>query len=140
LAAGCVAGCVAGGETVANGVANGRHDAMVLVDPNRPAAPPVRLIEAKGMLAGMQGLLGQAGLPPATGLLLRAKEVHTLGMRFTIDVVYLAKTGAVLRVDTMRPGRVGPVVLKARWVLELAAGEAARLGIAPGTTLVQAEG
>lgn len=92
------------------------------------------------MLAGMQGLLGQPGLPPATGLLLKAKEVHTFGMRFTIDTVYLAKDGRVLRVDTMRPGKIGPVILKARWVLELAAGEAQRLGIAPGTTLQRVEG
>ena len=113
---------------------------MHLVDPTRPGAPPVRLMEAKGMLAGMQGLLGQPGLPPATGLLLRTKEVHTIGMRFAIDTVYLAKDGTVLRVDTMVPGRIGPVMLKARWILELAAGEAQRLGIAPGTSLQRVEG
>ncbi len=92
------------------------------------------------MLAGMQGLLGQAGLPPATGLLLKTKEVHTIGMRFAIDTVYLARDGRVLRVDTMPPGRIGPVMLKTRWILELAAGEAQRLGITPGTSLQRVEG
>ncbi|HLI56300.1 MAG TPA: DUF192 domain-containing protein [Actinomycetota bacterium] len=113
---------------------------MHLIDPNRPGSRPVQLLEARGMLAGMQGLLGQSGLPPATGLLLKTKEVHTIGMRFAIDTVYLAKDGRVLRVDTMPPGRIGPVMLKARWILELAAGEAQRLGIAPGTTLQRAGG
>lgn len=92
------------------------------------------------MLAGMQGLLGQPGLPPATGLLLKVKQVHTIGMRFAIDTVYLAKDGRVLRVNTMVPGKLGPLVLKTRWILELAAGEAQRLSITPGTTLQRLEG
>jgi uncharacterized membrane protein (UPF0127 family) len=113
---------------------------MELIDPDRPGAAPVRLIEARGMLAGVQGLLGQGRLPPATGLLLKTKEVHTVGMRFAIDTVYLARDGRVLRVATMPPGRIGPLVLKARWVLELAAGEAQRLGIVPGSSLQPREG
>jgi uncharacterized membrane protein (UPF0127 family) len=108
---------------------------MHLIDPNRPGAVAIRLVDAKGMLASMQGLLGQAGLPPATGLLLHTKQVHTVGMRFAIDTVYLARTGEVLRVATMAPGRIGPLILKAKWILELAAGEAERLGVTPGTTL-----
>lgn len=108
---------------------------MELIDPNRPGAVSIRLLEAKGMLASMQGLLGVTGLPPATGLLLKAKEVHTIGMRFAIDTIYLTRSGEVIRVGTMPPGKVGPVVLRAKWILEMAAGEAARLGIAPGTTL-----
>lgn len=108
---------------------------MQLTDPDRPGAVAIRIFEARGMLGSMQGLLGQNDLPPSTGLLLRAKEVHTIGMRFAIDTVYLARDGRVLRVDTMAPGRLGPVVLRARWILEMRAGEAQRLGIAPGSTL-----
>ena len=111
---------------------------MQLIDPQRPVS--VRLLEARGILGKIQGLLGQADLPPGHGVLLRTKEVHTLGMRFAIDAVYLSRRGVVLRVDTMPPGRIGPVVLRARWILEMRAGEAARLGIAPGTTLVRASG
>lgn len=114
---------------------------MQLVDAQRPggngSSSPVaiELIELKGMLANAQGLLGQAGLPPGHGVLLRTKQVHTFGMRFAIDAVYLSRAGLVLRVATMRPGRIGPLVLRARWILEMSAGEAQRLGVHPGMTL-----
>src|SRR5216684_3004090 len=100
---------------------------MELVDPEGTIC--IALIEAKGVLGNMQGLLGQQGLPPGTGLLLHTNMVHTIGMRFPIDTVYLSSKGAVLRVSRMPPGRIGPVVLRARYILELQAGEASRLGI-----------
>lgn len=107
---------------------------MLLIDPDRPVA--IRLIEVKGMLATMQGLLGRPDLPPGYGVMLKAKEVHTVGMRFPIDTVYLTRRGLVLRVATMQPGKLGPVMLKARWIVELRAGEAQRLGIVAGQTLI----
>ena len=109
---------------------------MQLVDPSGRIA--IQLIEAKGVLASMQGLLGATDLAPGYGLLLRAKEVHTMGMRFAIDTIYLDRHGAVLRVATMPPGKIGPVVLRARHILEMRAGEAERLGIRPGGSLVRA--
>jgi uncharacterized membrane protein (UPF0127 family) len=108
---------------------------MELVDPEGTIS--IALIEARGLLGNLQGLLGQRGLPPGTGLLLRTSMVHTIGMRFPIDTVYLSSRGSVIRVSTMPPGRVGPIVLRARYNLELQAGEATRLGLAPGTTLVR---
>ena len=110
---------------------------MRLIDPN--SSTGIEILEPKGMLATMQGLLGRADLPQGYGVLLRTKEVHTVGMRFPIDAVYLSRKGDVLRVATMAPGRLGPLVLRARWILEMRAGEATRLGIAPGATLVPAE-
>ena len=84
----------------------------------------------------MRGLLGRDSLPDGEGLLLRpAGSVHTAFMRFPIDVVYLDRHRRVLDVvSALRPwrmsGRRG-----ARAVLELAAGEATRRGIEPGTKL-----
>jgi uncharacterized membrane protein (UPF0127 family) len=92
--------------------------------------------EAKGFAGRSVGLLGTSGLPRGRGLLLRTCQVHTIGMQFTIDVVYLSKGGRVVRVRTLKPGRLGPLVPSARWVLELGAGEAARLALTPGTTVL----
>lgn len=92
--------------------------------------------EAKGLAGRSVGLLGATGLPPGRGLLIRTCQVHTIGMRFTIDVVYLSKGGRIVRVRTLGPGRLGPLVVSARWVLELAEGEAARLALTPGATVV----
>lgn len=96
----------------------------------------LEVVEPRGLFGRMRGLLGQTGLEPGRGMLIKAKQVHTIGMRFPIDSIYLSRAGSVLRVETLSPGKVGPFVPRARWVLEVKAGEAARLGIAPGLTLL----
>ena len=64
-----------------------------------------------------KGLLGRTGLEGA--LLLRpARAVHTLGMRFWIDVAYLDADLRVVRIVTMRRWRMGRPVMRARSVLE----------------------
>jgi hypothetical protein len=73
-----------------------------------------------------RGLLGRDGIDGA--LLLRpASWVHTLGMRFTLDVVHLDRDLQVLRVLTMPPQRMGRPVRRARAVLEARAGTLAAL-------------
>ncbi len=84
----------------------------------------------------MRGLLGRSELPRGEGVLLHpAGSVHTLFMRFPIDVVFLDRDDRVLHVAAdVRPWRfVGK--RRARSVLELAAGEAARRGIEIGTMI-----
>jgi uncharacterized protein len=55
-------------------------------------------------------LLGLAGLrtPPAAGLLLpRTRSIHTVGMRFALDLAWLDRDGRVVRVDRgVRPWRL----------------------------------
>ncbi|GLY27095.1 DUF192 domain-containing protein [Kineosporia sp. NBRC 101731] len=81
-----------------------------------------------------RGLLGRDGV--ATGLVLRpGSSVHTIGMRFAIDVVYVRRDGTVLAVVTMVPQRVGLPRLRSGWILETEAGRAAGWGIAPGRHL-----
>ena len=88
--------------------------------------------------ARRHGLLDREGLEGAV-LLTPAASVHTVGMRFPIDVVFLDKNLRVLRVLTMPPGRLGLPRLRARHVLETAAGGCARWGIARGARLSVAE-
>jgi uncharacterized membrane protein (UPF0127 family) len=85
-------------------------------------------------LRRLRGLLGRAALAPGEALLLpRTRSVHTWGMRFAIDAVFLDGDGCVIDVRTLRPWRIA-AVRRARSVLELAAGEAARLGLRPGSS------
>ena len=84
----------------------------------------------------MRGLLGRSGLEQGEGLLLKpCGSVHTLFMRFSIDVVFLDRELSVLAVrPEVRPWRTAGA-RGAKVALELAAGEAARFGIAPGMRL-----
>lgn len=92
---------------------------------------------ARGFLLRLRGLLGRQPPAPGTALLIvPCRAVHTVGMRYAIDVVFVAGDGRVLRVCS----RVAPMharVCRQAWgVAELAAGEARRLGIVDGATLV----
>jgi hypothetical protein len=84
----------------------------------------------------MRGLLGRRGLPPGEGLLLHpAGSIHTFFMRFPIDAVFLDREQRVVRVAPhLGPWRTA-AGKRAKFVLELAAGEAARVGVAPGDVL-----
>jgi uncharacterized protein len=84
----------------------------------------------------MRGLLGRNGLGREEGLLLKpCGSVHTLFMRFPIDVVFLDRELSVVAVrPELRPWRTAGA-RGAKVTLELAAGEAARLGIEPGLQL-----
>jgi uncharacterized membrane protein (UPF0127 family) len=74
--------------------------------------------------ARLRGLLGHAPLRPGEGLLLRGeKAIHTIGMTFAIDVLFLDHTGHVVHlIPAMPPLRTSPFVARARDVLELPAG------------------
>ena len=81
-----------------------------------------------------RGLLGRDGIDGA--LLLRpAKSVHTLGMRFPIDVAFCDRDLTVLRCVRMARWRLGRPVWRAACVIEAEAGAFARWGLQPGDVL-----
>jgi len=94
--------------------------------PPAPSLPPqlaacdVRC--ARDPLARLLGLAGLRSLPPHVGLLLpRTRSVHTFGMRFALDLIWLDGEGRVIRMDRgVPPGRVRGC-RAARAVVELAA-------------------
>jgi uncharacterized membrane protein (UPF0127 family) len=52
------------------------------------------------------GLAWRRSVPPGTGLLLpHCRSVHTFGMRFALDLVWLDAAGQVVRVDRAVPPR-----------------------------------
>jgi uncharacterized membrane protein (UPF0127 family) len=87
-------------------------------------------------LTRLRGLLGRRELPAGEGLLLRpTPSIHTWFMRFPIDAVFLSADLEVLSVRPEMPAWRMAAGRGARAVLELAAGEAGRRGVAPGARL-----
>jgi uncharacterized membrane protein (UPF0127 family) len=89
----------------------------------------------------LRGLLGRRGLGEDEGLLIRpAGSVHTLFMRFPIDVVFLDRDNTVVKVvPALRPWRLA-AARRAKRTLELPAGRAARARLASGQRLVLVPG
>jgi uncharacterized protein len=82
----------------------------------------------------MRGLLGRDSMNGAL-LLQPARSVHTMGMRFAIDVAFLSRDLEVLDIVTMRPNRIGRPRWRADGVIEAPAGAFARWGVVPGDRL-----
>jgi uncharacterized membrane protein (UPF0127 family) len=81
--------------------------------------------------ARMRGLLGRPGLEGAM-LLEHTRWVHTIGMRFPVDVAYIDRHGTVLRVERLERHRVGRPVPRATAVIEAEAGALVRWDLKPG--------
>ena len=85
-----------------------------------------------------RGLLGRDGIE-GTILLKPAGWVHTVGMRFAIDVAHLDADLTVLRTVTMERRRIGRRVRGARMVLEAESGSFANWGLGVGDQLTVRE-
>jgi uncharacterized protein len=91
---------------------------------------------ADGPLTRLRGLLGHRELPAGDGLLLRpTPSIHTWFMRFPIDAVFLTSDLEVIAVRPDMPAWRMAARRGTRAVLELAAGEAGRRGVQPGSRL-----
>ena len=78
-----------------------------------------------------RGLLGRDGIEGALALT-GCRWVHTLGMRFALDVAYVDENGIVVKTVHMRRHRVGAPVWRARWVIEAQEGAFGRWGLRVG--------
>jgi uncharacterized protein len=85
-----------------------------------------------------RGLLGRTQLEGAL-LIEHCRWVHTIGMKFPIDVAFVDATGDVIKMVTMKQHRVGRPVRSARIVIEAEAGAFARWGLRVGDHLEQRE-
>ncbi len=89
---------------------------------------------ASSMAARSRGLLGRDGIEGA--LLLRpAMSVHTLGMRFDLDVAYCDAQLVVLDTASMARRRLGRPRLRARSIIEAEAGAFERWRLCAGDRL-----
>jgi uncharacterized protein len=78
-----------------------------------------------------RGLLGRDGFEGAL-LFRKCRQVHTIGMRFAIDVAFCTADGTVIRTSTLRPWRFSPLVWRSKLVIEAEAGAFERWNLRPG--------
>jgi uncharacterized membrane protein (UPF0127 family) len=84
--------------------------------------------------ARRRGLLGRDHLDGAI-VLTPCRWVHTMGMRFPIDVAFLDDDGVVMKTMQMAQHRVGVPVWRANVVVEAEAGAFARWGLRVGDVI-----
>jgi len=83
------------------------------------------VVVARSRRERRRGLAGRDALAPGVGLqLVPCRSVHTIGMRFALDLVWLDGAGRVVRVDRDVPPWRVRTCLRARSVVEVGAGRA----------------
>lgn len=107
--------------------------------PHTPCLTPAGILQvrvADNFVTRGLGLLVGKPLTAAEGLLIApCSAIHTVGMAYPIDVVFLDREARVVRVcAAVRAGRMR-FKYRAHAVLELRAGVAERQGLTPGTRL-----
>jgi uncharacterized protein len=70
------------------------------------------------------GLMGRAGLEKGAGLVIYPNNsIHMFFMRFPLDVLHVAKDGTVVKIlHGIKPWRIGPIVGKSKYTVELPVG------------------
>lgn len=96
-----------------------------------------RVERATSLWARSRGLLGRKELESGSGLLIEpCSGIHTFGMSFPIDAIFLDREGTVVHlIQDMKPMRFSRYLFRARSVLELPAGTIERTGTRLGDRL-----
>jgi uncharacterized membrane protein (UPF0127 family) len=99
----------------------------------RPLPGDLTLLVAGDRRSRRRGLARLDALPAGHALLFeRCRSVHTLGMRFALDLLWLDGDGTLVRLDqAVEPRRVR-TCLRARAIIEAAAGDGERFAAALG--------
>ena len=97
----------------------------------RPLPGGLTLLVAADRRARRRGLARIDALPPGHALLLvRCRSIHTIGMRFALDLLWLDGNGALVRLDEAVAPRRLRTCRSARSVIEVTAGEGERYAAA----------
>ncbi len=106
---------------------------MRVVNQTRQTEIGARIAVADHGARRRKGLLGRNGLDEGEGLwIVPCEAVHTFGMRFAIDLVYLDRGKRVVKVrHSVGPARMS-ASLRAHSILELRPGTVAATGTQPG--------
>ncbi|MDD3853299.1 MAG: DUF192 domain-containing protein [Syntrophomonadaceae bacterium] len=94
-------------------------------------------ILADSFTSRLKGLLGKKSITDREALILVPCDmVHTIGMRFPIDIVFVNREGLVLKIiENLQPNRIAARVSGAWAVIEMQNGMADASGIKPSLVL-----
>lgn len=83
-----------------------------------------RALMTENFIDRFMGLMFKRPSPEFSALVIdRCESVHTFFMRFNLDLVFLDREGVVLRIiNELKPFRISPVIVRAYYVIEMAAG------------------
>lgn len=84
----------------------------------------IEVIRARSPRERAKGLLGTSSLPEGRALLIeRARQVHTFGMKYPIDIIFCNRDMRVIDVlSAVVPMRLTPLRWRSRYVFEAAVG------------------
>jgi hypothetical protein len=96
-----------------------------------------RIDRLSGFLQRAVGLLARSRVQRDEGVwITRCRAIHTIGMRASIDVIFVDRDGRVLRVDRdVKPNRLSLSCRQAMGVVELGAGALSQIDVLPGDRL-----
>lgn len=115
----------------------GRKRMVTVSHSEEEATLASNVVVADTSLSRAVGLLGRTALAREEGIWIKPSSgVHTIGMRFPIDVVGLDAQLRVVRLwPSLKPYRLTAIVPSVRTVLELAAGRITESGLRLGDQL-----
>jgi uncharacterized membrane protein (UPF0127 family) len=81
----------------------------------------LRIAPADTLTKRLTGLLGKMRLKPDDGIwLIPSRGIHTIGMMFAIDLIYLDAANRVIHlVEHLGPFRISPIRIRCASILEL---------------------
>lgn len=118
---------------------NRRQGLLYVYNRTRETFVATEAVLADGYWQRLVGLLGKTSKWARRGAglwIVPSRGVHTIGMMFPIDLIFLNKNKEVVRVEEhVRPFRISPVCLNASSILELPAHTIYRTGTRLGDRL-----
>lgn len=96
-------------------------------------------VVAKTRSERRSGLIGRDGIEGAF-VIPACRWVHTIGMRFPLDVAFVDSEGVVVKMVRMRRWRIGAPVKHAEWLIEAATGAFERWGLSVGDVVELRDG
>jgi uncharacterized membrane protein (UPF0127 family) len=110
---------------------------MALFNTTRNIDIPCKVMLADSMLSRLIGLLGtREPFPQQVLHIVPCSAIHTFGMKYAIDVVFIDNNGTVLALyPELAPNKMSKLITSARGVLEFPPGVINKYQIQPGDTL-----